>query len=211
MNIYIIFAAISLASLAVLMLPIYGAKDIKKSTKHYFSGSVVALFLLAGGFLYHQFGAADILPLIKEREARIAELKQVIRENSELIKQNPKNLKPWVVLGDSFIETGQYTAAKNAFKQSVLLSGGNPVLIMAYSRAIIAEADGKVTDEAKKSIDMVLLLAPENEEARYFSAVRKLQTGDTQNAMKEMKALYKSLPDDSPVKEMINRQIGRGN
>ena len=108
-----------------------------------------------------------------------------------------------------FMETSQFSAAANAYKQAVLLSGGNPVFIMAYSRALIMEADGEVTDDAKKSLDIVLVLQPENEEARYFMAVRKLQSGNSREAMTEMKELYKSLADGSPLKAMIDRQIGR--
>ena len=56
---------------------------------------------------------------------------------------------------------------------------------------------------------MVLLQQPENAEARYYLTVRKLQDGKTEEAMKDMKTLYHSLPADSALKDMINRQIGR--
>jgi cytochrome c-type biogenesis protein CcmH len=80
---------------------------------------------------------------------------------------------------------------------------------MSYVHALIIDADGIVTQEAKRSLDMVHILQPENEEARYFLAMHKMQSGDAKAAMEDMKELYKTLPDDSRIKEMIDRQIGR--
>ncbi len=208
MNIYFIFAIIILVFTAILLFPLYGAKDIPKRQKILFS-VVVALFFFIGGFLlYAQFGTPGILPLIAERENRLAVLKEKISSSSAAIKNDPKNLRAWLELGDSFMETSQFAAAGNSYKQAVLLSGGNPAIIMAYARALVMAEGGTVTGEAKKSLDMVLMLQPENAEARYFEAVYKLQSGNME-AMQDMKELYKSLPSDSPIKEMIDRQIGR--
>ena len=149
------------------------------------------------------------MPLLAEREEKLSVLKEKIITSSAEVKKDSKNLKAWIELGDSFMETSQFSAAANAYKQVVLLSDGNPVLIMAYARALIMAAGGTVTPDAKKSLDMLLVLQPKNEEARYFLAVQKMQSGDTQTAMSEMKELYKSLANDSPIKAMINRQIGR--
>ncbi|MEQ1789795.1 MAG: hypothetical protein ABL857_05065, partial [Rickettsiales bacterium] len=170
----------------------------------------IIIFIFGGGFfLYQKFGTPEILPLMAQRGEKLEILKQKIIENSSEVKENPNNFKAWVNLGNSFMETSQFSAAVNAYKQAVLLSDGNPILIMAYARALIMEADGTVTADAKKSLDILLLLQPQHEEARYFLAVQKMQSGDTQTAMSEMKELYKSLADNSPIKEMINHQIGR--
>lgn len=209
MNIYIIFAAILLVFVSVLLLPIYMAGDIPKKNRQVFS-FIIILFFCGGSFLlYPQFGTPEILPLLEQREEKLAILKEKITASSEAVKKDPKNLKAWVELGDSFMESSQFSAAANAYKQAILLSQGNPEMIMAYIRALIIGADGMVTDEAKKSLDMMSVLQPQNDEVRYFLAVQKLQSGDTKNAMAEMKALYKSLADDSPLKAMIDRQIGR--
>lgn len=209
MNIYFIISACIFVLVSILLLPVCMAKDVSTSQKRIFS-FIITLFFFAGGFfLYSQFGTPEILPLLAEREKKLLLLKEKIVGNSEAVKQDPNNLKAWVELGDSFMETSQFSAAANAYKRSVLLSEGNPVLIMAYARALIMEADGKVTDDARKSLDIVLQLQPQNEEARYFLAVYKMQSGDTQTAMSEMKELYKSLAGDSPIRDMIDRQIGR--
>lgn len=209
MNIYIIFALFILVFLSILLLPVFMAKDIPVKHKLVFSFSAAVFFMGGGLLLYQQFGTPEILPMLAAREEKLSVLKEKITAASAAVQKNPKNLKAWAELGDDFMETSQFSASANAYKQAVLLSGGNPVFIMAYSRALIMEADGEVTDDAKKSLDIVLVLQPENEEARYFMAVRKLQSGNSREAMAEMKELYKSLADGSPLKAMIDRQIGR--
>lgn len=171
--------------------------------------AVTAAALLGTFGIYYKVGAPDIVPMLAKREARLAELKTSITANEQKVKADPKNLQGWIELGSDFMETGQYGASANAFKQAVLISRGNPILILAYAKAMIAEDDGKVSDKAKTSLEMVLLQDGENAEAKYFLTLRKLQDGKNAEAMKDMKALYRSLPDDSPLKAQIDRMIGR--
>lgn len=209
MNINLIFAIATLVFIGILLYPLFKAGDMPVKSRLVFSLMVMAFFLGGGFLFYNQFGTPEILPLLTQRAAKLNELKDKITTSAEEVKKNPENLKAWAELGYDFMETGQFSAASNAFKKTVLLSQGNPEFIMAYVRALIMEADGEVTQEAKRSLDIMLMLQPENAEARYYMAVWKLKSGDTENAMAEMKALYKSLPADSPVKEIIDRQIGR--
>jgi len=190
--------------LAVLALLLWPARNNRG-----FCVAVVAVFLIGGIGLYQFVGAPEIVPLLAKREEKLAILKASITSNSQAVKKDATNLDAWVALGDNFMDTGQYDAAANAYKQSVLLTGGNPLLILAYARATILSDEGKVSDHAKESLQMVLLQEPKNPEAKYFLTLRKLEDGDIQEAMADMKALYASLPEDSPLKAMINRQIGR--
>lgn len=206
---FAILAGLLILSLFVLLWPVWRNDDLPLKDRQIFMGGVAAFFFIAGFALYFQAGAPDIVPMLAERETRIASLKASILKNSEEVKANPNNLGAWVELGKVFMESGQYDAAANAFRHAVTLSGGNPVLIMAYAGAQIAQADGKITDDAKKGLEMVLEQTPDNPEARYFMAVRMLQDGRQQEAMQSMRDLYHSLPDNSPLKGMIDKQIGR--
>lgn len=199
MTIYFVLLAILSCTLLLLLWP-------QRRNK---AAIPIALYFIIACFgLYALVGSPNIVPLLAARDVRLAEIKQSIVTNSDAVKRDPKNLKAWVELGQSFIETGQFGAAANAFKQAVKLSGGDPALIMAYAKSMIMDEGGKVSDHARKSLEMVLL-QENNPEARYWLIVRKLEDGDQANAMKEMKALYKELPKDSPLRAMIDRQIGR--
>ena len=95
------------------------------------------------------------------------------------------------------------------YRRAVLKSGGDPALILAYNKALIAEAGGEVSDAAKKGLEMVLTLSPGEPEARYLLAIRTLQEGKTKQAMREMKALYHELPENHPLRALMDAQIGR--
>jgi cytochrome c-type biogenesis protein CcmH/NrfG len=199
--IYPAFIFLLIAVLLILLWPV--RQDVP------FCATVTGIAFITLFALYGFAGSPQILPLLNARDDRIAELKSSMQKNAEIVKTDPKNLKSWIILGQDFLETGQWEAAVNAFKQAVVLSNGNPKLIMAYAKSLILVNNGRVTDDAKKSLQMVLIQEPHNEEARYYLAVRQLQDGHAKEAMASMKALYHSLPGGSPVKAMIDRQIGK--
>jgi len=199
-----LYSLLLICILAMLALLLWQAKK-----QRFFSFAVAGFFTVGAFGIYSLVGTPEIVPLLEKREARLIELKASVVQHSEAIKKDASDTGAWVALGVDFMATGQYTASANAFKQAVLLSNGDPLLILSYAKAMIFEADGKISDPAKKSLEMVLLQQPENAEARYYLTVRKLQDGKTEEAMKDMKTLYHSLPANSALKDMINRQIGR--
>jgi cytochrome c-type biogenesis protein CcmH len=206
---FALFLLVIALSLLVLLVPVWQDNTMALSRRRTII-AVTALFFTAASLgIYAMVGSPQLIPLLEKRQQRINELAAEITDNLAKVKSDPKDLGAWVILGTAFLETGQLDSAVGAFKQAVVLSGGDPALILAYAKAQIMQADGKVTDDAKKGLEMVLMLQKDNPDARYFMALRKLQDGKTQEAMADMKALYHSLPDDSPVKSMINKQIGR--
>lgn len=171
--------------------------------------SAIATFSALTLVLYQLFGTPQIISALHQYAQQNREARQVIISESEKLKKDPKDLESWMRLGQAFAQTHHWAEASRAFKQSVLLSAGEPELIMAYARSLIMENSGHVDDHAKRSLEMVLLQKPNHTEARYYMAVRTLQEGKNEQAMQQMKALYKELPENSPVKQMIDQQIGR--
>lgn len=209
MTLFIIFALLLTAAVAILVVPVLITDELPVSHQKGFLLAISVLLFIGTAGIYAMLGAPSIIPLLDKYHAKMAEAHKTALQQSETVKANPKDLAAWVGLGQSYMQGGQYKQAAEAFKQAVLLSQGNPLIILAYASAMISEAGGKVTDEAKKSLEMVLLQQPENPEARYLLALRLLQEGKTQEAMAKMKELYRSLPEESPIKAMINKQIGR--
>lgn len=198
---YGVFLVLALLALATMFYPVRQHRS--------FCVIVSCIFLVASFALYGWVGSPGIIPALEVRDAKITEAHQTILVESENIKKHGKDLESWIRLGQAYTETENWPEAAAAFKQAVVLSGGQPDLIMAYARSLIMDTGGTVGDHAKESLRMVLLQKPDHPEARYYMAVRTLQDGKTKEAMQQMKSLYRSLPDDSPVKAMIDTQIGR--
>jgi cytochrome c-type biogenesis protein CcmH len=208
MTLYLIFAALLVALLTVLLSPLRQSA-LTKRQRYLFAAAISGFFMISSAGLYAMLGSPAIVPLLAARQEKLDSLRHTILAMSARVKANAHDLPAWVELGRSFMETAQYSGAANAFRQAVVLSKGNPVLLLAYAQAMIADANGKVTDDAKKALEMCLLQDRGNDEARYWLAVRQLQDGHMEQAMTAMKSLYHSLPDNSPLKAMIDRQIGR--
>lgn len=206
---YMLLLGMTALALAVVLVPVLRNPALSKRQARRVAGIIAALYLVLGLGMYSWLGAPRLLPMLEHRNERVDRLMNEITDSLEKIKQDTNDLGAWVTLGTNFLETGQIDSAVGAFKQAVVVSGGEPKLILAYAKAQVMQADGTVTDDAARGLQMVLMLQPKNPDAKYLMALRKLQTGDTENAMKEMKALYHSLPEDSPVKGMIDWQIGR--
>ncbi len=168
------------------------------------------LFVLAfTAALYAWLGEPNVAWMDYQFQAEVAREQPNIDRLKARVKESPEELIPWVLLGSAYMKTARYAAGAEAYKRAVVLSGGEPGLILQYNKALIFAAGGEVTDEAKKGMEMALKLDPGNPEARYFLAIRKLQDDKAEEAMKDMKSLYKELEPGSPLKMLIDSQIGR--
>ncbi len=207
--IYSLLALVLGVALYVLLAPLWHSRALEYRVRKRVAGGIVVFFSVGTFGMYAMLGAPRLLPQLEEYHAHMAQLHKDVAQAAQEIQRAPQDLGAWVKLGQTFMEMGQFQNAIGAFKQAVMLSKGNPLVILAYASALISQADGAVTDEAKMSLDMVLLQQPQNPEARYLMAVWMLQNGKTQQAMKAMKELYHSLPENSPVRAMLDKQIGR--
>lgn len=204
MSLFILgLAALLAITLFLLLWPLAQAGESKMA------GWLAVGITLAGILCYGVWGAPRVVPLVIEHDAKTMQLRQTIQTNSDLIQQEPKNLEAWLTLSQAFMDRGDYAAAAHGFKEAVLLSKGNPRIVMAYAEALIMQEDGKVTAQAKKSIDISLMLDPQLPLAHYYHAVWLLQENRQDEAMREMKKLYQDLPDDSSLKQRIRQEIGR--
>ncbi|MDX2074508.1 MAG: hypothetical protein SFX19_09140 [Alphaproteobacteria bacterium] len=192
-----------LAVLALMLLPMARTGDRKSALQ------IAVAITSASVLVYALCGSPRVVPLAEEHNAELRALYAQIKTTSALIEKQPQNLEAWLTLAQAFSDAGDYAAAANGFKQAVLLSKGHPRIIMAYAESLILQADGVVTDAAKKSIDIALMIDPQLPLTRYYQAVWLLQEGRQPEAMEMMKTLYHELPDDSSLKKRMKAQIGR--
>lgn len=202
------FCLVLLAALAMIVIPVLRTPELSLKQRYELAGTLFVFFFAAAYGIYYYLGAPEVIRLNAERELRIAQIRQLISQHSQIIKEQPENVDSWYILGQSFMQTGQYKGAVNALKQAVKLSNGNPQAILAYVGALVAEAEGRVTDDAKKGAEMVLVQEPKNPEAEYYLALHRMQTGDKEGAIERMRDIYYRIPDQSPVKPMIDIIIG---
>lgn len=196
-----------LALLLAATLCVVFASGMKHDRRQAALGALFVALLSAA--LYVALGSPRIVEPAAEHNKRANMLAQKITESSEAIKKNPNDLEAWLTMAQAFSDSGDYKAAANGFKQAVLISKGEPRIIMAYAESLVLEQGGVVTPQAKKSIDIALMIDPKLPLARYYQAIWLLQEERQEEAMAMMKELYAELPDDSKLKKRMKTDIGR--
>lgn len=190
------------ATLAIVFLG--GLKHDRKGALY-----CMAFVALSSAALYAALGSPRIAEPAREYNKKADELAGKITQSAEAIKKNPKDLEAWLIMAQAFSDSGDFKAAANGFKQAVLISRGEPRIIMAYAESLILDQGGVVSPQAKKSIDIALMIDPKLPIARYYQAIWLLQEERNEEAMKMMKELFAELPDDSKLKQRMKAQIGR--
>jgi cytochrome c-type biogenesis protein CcmH len=130
-----------------------------------------------------QEGGNEVDALVKRLEKRLAE--------------NPSDPDGWRVLGWSYYNTGRYKDSVAAYRRAVDLQKDNPTLKSFLGEAMVKEAGDRVTDAALAIFNEVLATSPNDERARFFKGVDRVQKGDSQGAIDEWLALYKIAPADA--------------
>lgn len=196
---WLIILLVTMAVLALLLTPLLRQKNYRAAAA---IGSCIAIGSLG---LYLLLGQPNIIEEMQFREELQASFSETAERLSTELKQNPKQPKKLVQLGEIWAEMGNYGKAAEAFRQAVLLTRGEPELIFRYAKALTLANGGTVTEDAKKGFEMTLTLLPEHREAAFFLAVERMQAGDKIAAKKQFEALLQQLPPEAPMARMIKR------
>ena len=121
----------------------------------------------------------------------------VVKRLEERLEANPKDADGWHLLGWSYDNTGRYQDAVTAYGRAVELQKDNPALRALYGEVQVKAANGVVTDAALATFEEVLAINANDERARFFKGVAKVQKGDNQGGIDEWLALYKIAPVDA--------------
>ncbi len=135
----------------------------------------------------------DVEALVKRVEKRVAD--------------NPNDADGWRMLGWSYFNVGRYKDAVSSYRRAVDLQKDNPTLKALLGEAMVSEAGDTVTDAALATFEEVLAINPNDERARFFKGVAKVQKGDNQGALDEWLALYKIAPADAEWTSDLRKRI----
>jgi cytochrome c-type biogenesis protein CcmH len=129
-------------------------------------------------------GGGDIAGMIAQLEAKM--------------KQSPGDPEGWRMLGWSYMQTGRYADAANAYGRASALDPANGEYLSAQGEALTQAAGGQVTPGAREVFRIALAKDAGDPRARYFLAMARDQDGDHPGAMADWIALLKSAPPDAP-------------
>jgi cytochrome c-type biogenesis protein CcmH len=164
--------------------------------------SLVALLLLPAGAvgLYIQLGSPEF-----ESKTRIAEhvtegdqqapiVESLVAKVEVYLQSNPEDGHGWEVLGPVYLQLGRYTDSVNAWRNTMALLGETADRQANLGEALVAEANGVVTAEAKSAFVRAVVLDKGTVSARYYLGTAAEQDGNRAEAAKIWRELIAEAP-----------------
>ena len=163
----------------------------------------ISLMLLPVGAagLYLRLGSPGLAsePLAARMEAPAQGQDQAIGkllvQVEEHLQSNPKDGRGWEVLAPVYMQLGRYADAVNAWRNAIRLLGDNADRQADLGEALMAAANGIVTDEAKAAFVRSVTLDGTTVTARYYLGLAAEQDGKRDKAAK----IWSNLITDAPA------------
>jgi cytochrome c-type biogenesis protein CcmH len=114
------------------------------------------------------------------------------------LQKNPKDGRGWEVLAPVYLQLGRYSDSVRAWRSTVLLLGETADRQANLGEALVAEANGIVTDEANNAFVRALTLDKTTVSARYYLGVAAEQDGKREEAAKIWRELIGEAPEGAP-------------
>jgi cytochrome c-type biogenesis protein CcmH len=174
--------------------------------------AVVVVPLVALGF-YLKLGSPNIpgqsaLARANEAEADRS-IASLISQVENHLERNPNDGAGWEVIAPVYLRLGRFADAVLARKKALALNGDTPVRESDLGEALVAEADGIVTDEAKLAFQRAVAGDAHNAKAGYFLGLADEQDGDRDAAAKKWQALLDDAPANATWKDLVRADLAR--
>lgn len=123
------------------------------------------------------------------------------------LKQDPKDLRGWEVLGPAYIRQQRYADAVNAWTQAIAVGGEDAGRLAARGEAEALAAGGVVVPAAREDFARAAKLDPTEPRAQYYLGVADVEDGRKDAAIKRWKALLASAPKGAPWRASVAEEL----
>lgn len=174
--------------------------------------ALVGVPLLAGG-LYLRLGSPlyPPQPLAQRLEAQPSpsDIAILIRKVETHLEANPDDGRGYEVVAPIYARIGRYDDAARAWANAIRLLGPGPVRETGLGEALMAQAGGVVTAEAKAAFEAALAADPKDPKAQYFLGLAAEQDGRKEEAARIWGALAAETPADAPWRGLLGDALAR--
>ena len=172
--------------------------------------AVVAIPALAVAMYLHT-GSPDLpdLPLDGRKIAGSPgeDMAPLVAKMEKYLAQNPDDGKALLLIAPVYLKTGRAQEAANAYGRALALLGETGKLRADFAEALVAAANGQVTPEAEKSLQMALKADPEQPKVRFYLGIGAEQAGDKAKALEIFNKLVADAKADASYLPYVRRHI----
>ena len=174
MNLWIIFAVMSLGAVAFAVWPLFKRQ---RRLSPLVAFSVIFVVGLSTG-LYYKQGKPE-LPSASAGGAQQS-MDEAVAGLIDKLADNPDNPQGWIMLGRTYMSMGNYAGAVEAYeKASELESAQNPQALVGLGEALLANAGGAWDGRMASLFENALALDPNNPQALFYGGIASSNRGDT--------------------------------
>ena len=133
----------------------------------------------------------------------------LVSQVEEHLARNPNDGAGWEVIAPVYLRLGRFDDAVAARRKAIALNGDSPARESALGEALVAAADGVVTDEAKAAFQQAAASDAQDPQARYFLGLADEQDGNREAAALKWRALLKDAPANAPWVGFVGAALAR--
>ncbi|HEY0684794.1 MAG TPA: tetratricopeptide repeat protein [Steroidobacter sp.] len=213
----IVCVAMLVAALLWMVLPLLRAPKSSASSdsadittyrsERRFSGLALALLvpvlaiLMYAGLSNWDWKGAQIAA------SQAMDMEQAIDSLEAKLKEDPKNLEGWLLLGNTYTRTGRYPRAADAFQQAYdLTQGQNVDALIGLGEALALTDEASLAGRAGKLFDTALTMAPNHPKALWYGSIAALRAGDLRRGRDRLQLLMAQNPPEE-LRGVLERQI----
>lgn len=123
------------------------------------------------------------------------------------LKDDPKDIRGWEVLGPAYVRQQRYADAVNAWSEAIALGGETAGRLAARGEARALAEGGVVVPAAREDFAKAAALDPKEPRAQYYLGIAEIEDGKKDAAAKRWKALLASAPKDAPWRESVEAEL----
>ncbi len=125
------------------------------------------------------------------------------------LAKSPDDGAGWEVIAPVYSRLGRFDDAAAAWRKSIAINGENAARDAGLGEALVAAANGVVTDDAKQSFTKAVANDPKDPKARYFLGLADEQDGNREAAAARWRAMLQDAPPDAPWVGFVKVALGR--
>src|SRR5579863_3567781 len=175
-------------------------------------GAIVVVPAVALG-LYLRLGSPDVPD--QPAFARInsmpggQSIESLVSQVEAHLATNPNDGAGWEVLAPVYLRMRRPDDAVAAWHKAIALNGDSPARESALGEALVAAANGVVTDAAKQAFEKAVAGDPHDAKAGYYLGLADEQDGNTAAAAGAWRALLAQAPPDAPWAGFVREALAR--
>jgi cytochrome c-type biogenesis protein CcmH len=125
------------------------------------------------------------------------------------LAKSPNDGNGWEVIAPVYLRLGRFDDAVMARRKALTLNGETATRDADLGEALVAAANGVVTDEAKHVFETAVTREPHEAKARYFLGLADEQDGNRTGAAARWRAMLEEAPAGAPWVGFVRAALGR--